>query len=54
MKRTYHGDDLITGFGERARNEGWLYREIATPHDLHLFDPNSTAAVLHDLASTSI
>lgn len=45
-------DDPFAVFAKRARNEGWLYREIGTPHDLQLFDPDGTAAVLHDLATT--
>lgn len=44
--------DPFAVFATRARNEGWMYREIGTPHDLHVFDPDGTAAVLHDLAST--
>jgi pimeloyl-ACP methyl ester carboxylesterase len=42
--------DLMTPFAARARTEGWRYRELATPHDLQLFDPEGTAAVAHDLA----
>lgn len=44
--------DLMAPFAARARAEGWLYREIATPHDLQLFDPDGTAAVAHDLATS--
>ena len=36
----------------RARAEHWRYRELAAPHDPHLFDPAGTAAVLHELAAT--
>jgi pimeloyl-ACP methyl ester carboxylesterase len=43
-------DGDMEPFGERAQAEGWLYRELATPHDLQLFDPAGTAAVLDDLA----
>jgi hypothetical protein len=43
----------IAPFAARARDEGWLYRNSATPHDLHLFDPDGTAAILHDLAASS-
>jgi hypothetical protein len=39
-------------FAERARAEGWLYRESATPHDLHLFDPRGTAAIIDELAGS--
>ncbi len=38
-------------FAARAREEGWLYREIPTAHDLHLGDPEGTADVLHELAA---
>lgn len=44
-------NDLLGPFAERARAEGWLYREIGTAHDLQLLDPAGTASVLHDLAS---
>ncbi|MCC5885585.1 MAG: alpha/beta hydrolase [Gammaproteobacteria bacterium] len=43
--------DPFAVFAARARNEGWLYREIDTPHDLQLFDPDGTAALLHELAT---
>jgi pimeloyl-ACP methyl ester carboxylesterase len=43
---------LMETFAERARAEGWLYRESATPHDLHLFDPRGTAVILDDLAGS--
>jgi pimeloyl-ACP methyl ester carboxylesterase len=43
----------IAPFADRARAEGWLYRESATPHDLQLFDPGGTAALLHELARSS-
>jgi pimeloyl-ACP methyl ester carboxylesterase len=46
------GGDPIVPMAARARAEGWPYRELAAPHDPHLFDPAGTAAVLHDLAST--
>jgi pimeloyl-ACP methyl ester carboxylesterase len=44
--------DPIAPMAGRARAEGWRYRELAAPHDPHLFDPAGTAAVLHELAST--
>jgi pimeloyl-ACP methyl ester carboxylesterase len=44
--------DPIESMAARARSEGWPYRELATPHDPHLFDPAGTAAILHDLATT--
>jgi pimeloyl-ACP methyl ester carboxylesterase len=46
-------NDLLGSFAERARAEGWLYREIGTPHDLHLFDPEGTSTILHDLATSA-
>jgi pimeloyl-ACP methyl ester carboxylesterase len=48
----YSGDDPIVPMAAHARAENWQYRELAAPHDPHLFDPAGTAAVLHDLAST--
>jgi pimeloyl-ACP methyl ester carboxylesterase len=44
--------DLLGPFAARARAEGWLYRELATAHDLQLLDPEGTAAVLDDLATS--
>jgi pimeloyl-ACP methyl ester carboxylesterase len=46
-------EEEIAPFAARARAEGWPYRESATPHDLHLFDPEGAAATLHDLATSS-
>jgi pimeloyl-ACP methyl ester carboxylesterase len=46
------GGDPIAPIAARARAENWLYRELAAPHDPHLFDPDGTAAILHELAST--
>lgn len=43
--------DPIAPMAARARTEGWLYRELAAPHDPHLFNPTATAAVLHELAT---
>jgi pimeloyl-ACP methyl ester carboxylesterase len=43
-------NDPMEPFAARARAEGWLYRELATAHDLQLLDPDGTAAVLDDLA----
>lgn len=45
-------DDVMAPFAERARGEGWLYRELDAPHDLQLFDPEGAVAVLHDLATS--
>lgn len=38
---------------ERARREGWTWRELSTEHDLQLFDPGGTVAVLDDLAAST-
>lgn len=46
-------EENLAPFAARAREEGWLYRESATPHDLHLVDPEGTAAILHDLATSN-
>jgi hypothetical protein len=46
------GDVAETGmraFADRAQAEGWPYREIETPHDLQLFDPDGTAALIDEL-----
>jgi len=45
------GEDPIAPCADRARAEGWPYRELATPHDPQLADPASTAAVLDELAT---
>ncbi len=47
------GDDDMEPFAERARSEGWLYRELEAPHDLHLSDPAATVGLLEDLATVS-
>lgn len=47
------GNDLLGPYAARARTEGWLYREIGTAHDLQLLDPQGTASVLHDLATSA-
>lgn len=47
---TGYDDPLTTRYAERARAEGWLYRELATDHDLHLHDPDGTVALLDELA----
>jgi pimeloyl-ACP methyl ester carboxylesterase len=41
-------------YAERARADGWPYREIPTPHDLHLYDPEGTAGILHDLQRSKL
>jgi pimeloyl-ACP methyl ester carboxylesterase len=47
---TGYQDSLMGPFVARAESEGWLYRELATEHDLHLFDPEATAHLLDELA----
>jgi hypothetical protein len=46
-------EEELAPFAARARAEGWVYRESPTPHDLHLIDPEGTAAILHGLATSS-
>jgi pimeloyl-ACP methyl ester carboxylesterase len=43
-------DDPIAPMAERAKAQGWPYRELDLPHDPHLFDPAATAGVLEDLS----
>ncbi|MDG5816385.1 alpha/beta hydrolase [Chitinispirillales bacterium ANBcel5] len=43
---------FLIPFARKAKSEGWLYREIATEHDLHLLDPEGTAGVLSEMADT--
>jgi pimeloyl-ACP methyl ester carboxylesterase len=45
--------DLLGQFAARARADGWLYRELATAHDLQLLDPDGTAGVLEELAAAT-
>lgn len=45
--------DPIAAVAARARAGGWGYRELNLPHDPQLFDPDVTAAVLDDLATTA-
>lgn len=47
-------EDPFDAMASRARSEGWPYRELALPHDPHLFDPASTAAALSELASLDV
>jgi pimeloyl-ACP methyl ester carboxylesterase len=47
------GGDPIEPMAARARAEGWPYRELAAPHDPHLFEPSATVAVLDELATTT-
>jgi pimeloyl-ACP methyl ester carboxylesterase len=48
------GGDPIAPMAARAVADGWPYRELALPHDPHLFDPAGTAEMLHDLAVTDL
>jgi pimeloyl-ACP methyl ester carboxylesterase len=45
------GGDPIEQFAALARDAGWPYRELAAPHDPHLFEPSGTAAILHELST---
>lgn len=47
---TGYADSLMGLAVERARTEGWAVRELGIEHDLHLFDPDATVAVLDELA----
>ncbi len=51
---TGYEDSVMGRYGERARAEGWLYRELETEHDLQLFDPDGTVDVLDDLAKVAV
>jgi pimeloyl-ACP methyl ester carboxylesterase len=44
--------DPIEPMAARARSEGWIYRELATPHDPQLFNPASTAEILDELVAS--
>lgn len=45
------GEDPIAPLAARAKAAGWLYRELAAPHDAQLVDPTGLAAILDELAS---
>jgi pimeloyl-ACP methyl ester carboxylesterase len=47
------GGDLVVAGAERAKAEGWLYREVKTGHDPHILAPEETAALLEELAATA-
>jgi pimeloyl-ACP methyl ester carboxylesterase len=47
------GGDPIVPAAARARDEGWLYRELFAPHDPQLTDPVGTAAVLDELSAAA-
>lgn len=44
------GGDPIEACAARARAEGWPYRELATPHDPQIFDPDGIADLIAELA----
>jgi pimeloyl-ACP methyl ester carboxylesterase len=44
------GGDPIEICARRARSEGWVYRELTTPHDPHLFNPAGIVGLLDELA----
>jgi pimeloyl-ACP methyl ester carboxylesterase len=48
------GGDPIEPMAAKARTEGWLYQELPAPHDPHLFDPEGTAAILHEFAAVAV
>lgn len=50
---TGYDDSPMGPFVERGKTEGWAIRALDTEHDLHLLDPEGTAAVIHDLASSA-
>lgn len=43
---------LFEGTARRAHEEGWIYREIESVHDLHLVKPEKTVSVLDDLGAS--
>lgn len=47
------GEDPIEACAARARDEGWLYRELSAPHDPQLFDAVGVAGLLDDMARTA-
>jgi pimeloyl-ACP methyl ester carboxylesterase len=42
------GDPLASS-ARTARESGWDYREVVAPHDFHVQDPDSLAAILHQI-----
>lgn len=48
------GGDSLEPYAAQAKREGWLYREINTPHDPQLFSPEKMARVLNGLANTIV
>lgn len=51
--RNHFAVDPIEAFAASARAGGWIYRELAAPHDPQLFDPTGTAAILHELTTVA-
>ena len=45
------GGDPVAPGAARARAAGWPYREINTPHDPQVFDPEGIARLMIELAS---
>jgi len=53
VRCTGYEDSIMGPFADRARSEGWLYRELDAQHDLHLSDLDGTVDALVDLAQAS-
>jgi hypothetical protein len=43
--------DVFRQFADRAKSEGWTYREIDASHNPHITVPDVLAAMLDQLAS---
>ena len=54
VRCTGYEGSVMGPFAERARSEGWLYRELETQHDLQLTDPDGTVELLDELAAASL
>lgn len=46
VAETYPARPIFQQFGDRARREGWRYRELPTGHDCHVEMPDAFASVL--------
>lgn len=53
VRCTGYEGSVMGPFADRAASEGWLYRELATEHDLQLFDPDGTVNILDELADAA-
>lgn len=53
VRCTGYEGSVMGPFADRARSEGWLYREIAAEHDLHFSDPVGTVGLLEELANVT-